>query len=91
MESLEEAKGARIKTHDIHKRHCEWAKERGFRTLSQQAFVGELRTRYEVKRHSKDGNTISGFTLKGEATEQAVSEPVKQTVKKPAEKSAKKS
>jgi hypothetical protein len=61
--NLVETKGQRVKTHDIHRRHCEWAEEHGFQTLSQQAFVGELRTRYEIKRFTNDGNAVVGYTL----------------------------
>ena len=83
-EYLIKTKDARIKTHDIHKHHCEWARERGFRTLSPQAFVGELRVRKEVKRHPKDGNTIAGYTLKEEVAKTDAKEPVKKADKKPA-------
>lgn len=62
--NLVEADGERLKTSDIHQRHSEWAKANGYKPLSSQSLMRELRSRYEVKRFTTEGNAIPGYTLK---------------------------
>ena len=63
-ENLVEADGERLKTSDIHQRHSEWAKANGYKPLSPQSLMRELRSRYEVKRFTAEGNAIQGYSLK---------------------------
>ena len=63
-EILVKADGVRLRTSMIYKLHCEWAKEREFSPLSSQAFVAELRSRYEVTRDSAKGNVVVGYITK---------------------------
>jgi putative DNA primase/helicase len=59
--------GHRLKTSILRQRHIAWAKTNGYRSMSSQIFVSELRRRYDIKRDPVKGNVIVGFDLKTES------------------------
>jgi len=66
-EVLIPADGSRLKTSDLHRLHQGWAKDNGYRPMSTQEFVGELRRRGNVKRDRALGNILIGFDVKKSA------------------------
>jgi putative DNA primase/helicase len=48
----------------LYAAYADWAKANGTRPQSSQAFVGELRRKYVVKRDCAKGNVLIGFVLK---------------------------
>ncbi len=63
-ETLVTAEGNRLKTSGLFKLYISWTKANGFRPMSNQDFVGELRKRYEIKRDSTKGNVVVGFSIR---------------------------
>ena len=56
-------KGECVKTSELFACYTEWSKERGYRTLTAQEFVGELRKMLPVPRRA-NGNVAKDITLK---------------------------
>jgi len=63
-EVLVPEKGFRLKTSILHKEYKEWAKTNGCKVMSSQAFVGDLRRRFDHARDGTKGNVIIGYNLK---------------------------
>jgi putative DNA primase/helicase len=55
--------GGRLSTSLLYKYYAAWAKDNGYRPLSNRTFVGELRLRFEIKPDCKIGNVIIGLAL----------------------------
>ena len=66
-EMLVPVEGNRLKTSDLHRLHQVWAKENGYRLVSNQEFVGELRRRSLLGRDRVKGNVVIGFDVKKSA------------------------
>ena len=63
-EYITEKDGAYLSTSKLYKEYyVEWAKNNGYRPDSNQAFVGELRRRFWVRRVTSLGNVIDGVAL----------------------------
>jgi putative DNA primase/helicase len=54
----------KLQTSALYAAYSDWAKANGTRAQSSQAFVGELRRKYIVKRDCAKGNVLIGFTPK---------------------------
>jgi putative DNA primase/helicase len=54
----------KLQTSALYAVYADWAKANGTRPQSSQAFVGELRRKYIVKRDCAKGNVLIGFALK---------------------------
>jgi len=63
-ETLLPAGEERIKTAVLYDRYRVLAKDKGWRIMSAQSFVAELRERVLVKRDCFLGNVVVGYTLK---------------------------
>lgn len=57
----------RIKTSILRQRHLAWAKANGYRSMSSQIFMSELRRRYDIKRDYVKGNVVVGSDIKTES------------------------
>ena len=57
-----EEKG-RLSTSLLYSYYAQWAKDNGYRPLSNRPFVADLRRRYEIKPDCKKGNVIIGLKL----------------------------
>jgi putative DNA primase/helicase len=55
---------ARLATSALYSRYALWAKDNGYRPLSNRPFVGDLRRRFEVRHNGHQGNFVEGFALK---------------------------
>ena len=66
-ETLTPVDGNRLKTSDLHRCHQAWARANGYRVLTNQGFVGELRRRNLVGRDRTKGNVVIGFDVKKSA------------------------
>jgi putative DNA primase/helicase len=60
----EPAGNEKLQTSALYAAYTEWAKANGTRPQSSQAFVGELRRKYIVKRDCAKGNVLIGFALR---------------------------
>jgi putative DNA primase/helicase len=56
----------RMKTSDLYTVYSAWAKENGYRPLSNRSFTGEIRKRCVVRRDGGIGNVIVGLSKKCE-------------------------
>lgn len=63
-DTISPSDGHRLKTAVLYQKYTPWAKANGFKPLSSQEFVAELRRRYEVKHDRRPGNTVVGYNLK---------------------------
>ena len=57
-----EEKG-RLSTSLLYSHYAAWAKDNGYRPLSNRPFVGDLRRRFEIKPDCRKGNVIIGMAL----------------------------
>ena len=58
-----EQSGAKIQTSELYSNYANWAKQNGYKPLSNRSFVGELRRRIEVRRDGVLGNIAVGLSL----------------------------
>jgi putative DNA primase/helicase len=56
----------KLATGELYKGYAEWAKQNGYKPLSNRSFVGELRRRVEVKHDRALGNVVVGLSLASE-------------------------
>jgi putative DNA primase/helicase len=63
-ETVLPAERERLSTAALYNIYTAWSKSRGNRPIRVQAFVGELRNRYEIFHDRKIGNVIIGASLK---------------------------
>ena len=61
--TLVAAEGSRVKTAVLYQKYTPWAKANGYKPLSSQEFVAELRRRYTVKHDRKMGNMVHDYGL----------------------------
>ena len=54
---------SRLPTNELYPVYANWAKDNGYRPLSNRPFVSELRRKYEVRHNGKIGNFIGGLAL----------------------------
>jgi phage/plasmid-associated DNA primase len=50
-----------MKTSDLYTVYSAWAKENGYRPLSNRSFTGEIRKRCVVRRDGSAGNVVVGL------------------------------
>lgn len=62
-ETTYEDKERKIRTSAIYEVYKGWAKDNGYYALNNKNFVSEIRKRYEVRRHCKQGNEVFGINL----------------------------
>ena len=62
-EYTQEQDGSRLSTSELYSYYAAWAKENGYRPLSNRPFVADLRRRYEIKPDCRKGNVIIGLAL----------------------------
>ena len=55
--------GGKIATSELYRGYAEWAKQNGYKPLSNRTFVGELRRRVEVAHDRALGNVALGLSL----------------------------
>ena len=53
----------KLSTSELYSNYANWAKQNGYKPLSNRSFVGEFRRRVEVKHDRVMGNIIVGFAL----------------------------
>jgi putative DNA primase/helicase len=53
----------RVATTELYARYAQWAKDNGYRPLSNRPFVGEIKRRFEVKHNGHQGNIVIGIVL----------------------------
>jgi len=58
-----EKEGARLLTSELYLHYASWAKDNGYKPLSNRPFVGDLRRRFEVKHDGRYGNIIHGLAF----------------------------
>jgi len=54
---------SRIPTPELYGLYTEWSKVNGYKPLSSQAFVGDLRYRFKVKHDGRYGNMVHGLAF----------------------------
>ncbi|WP_025484026.1 primase-like DNA-binding domain-containing protein [Eisenbergiella tayi] len=57
-DTLMESEGNRVPTGALYRRFVEWIKDNGYRPLNSKNFVGELRSRYDIRRDGVRGNEV---------------------------------
>jgi putative DNA primase/helicase len=62
-ENATERQGGKLKTSELYARYALWAKDNGYRPLSNRSFVVDLRRRYKVRRDGRYGNVVFGIAL----------------------------
>jgi len=62
-EYTKEHDGSRLSTSELYSYYASWAKDNGYRPLSNRPFVADLRRRFEIKPDCKKGNVIIGLAL----------------------------
>lgn len=55
--------GGRLSTSELYLRYSAWAKDNGYRPLSNRLFVADLRRRFEVRHDCRKGNVVIGLAL----------------------------
>ena len=68
-EYTKQSDGGRLSTSKLYLDYSSWAKDNGYRPLSNRPFVADLRRRFEVKHDCKKGNVIIGLALVSELDE----------------------
>jgi putative DNA primase/helicase len=63
-ESITPDDNYRIPTSNLYGQYATWAKDNGYRPLSNRGFTVELRRRYELRRDGVKGNMLVGFAYK---------------------------
>jgi putative DNA primase/helicase len=53
----------RLPTTELYARYALWAKDNGYRPLSNRPFVSDIRRRFEVRHNGHQGNVIMGISL----------------------------
>jgi putative DNA primase/helicase len=53
----------RLSTSLLYSHYAAWAKDNGYRPLSNRPFVADLRRRFEVRHDSRKGNVVIGLAL----------------------------
>jgi len=61
--NTKEHDGGRLSTSELYSYYAAWAKDNGYRPLSNRPFVADLRRRFEIKPECKKGNVIIGLAL----------------------------
>lgn len=55
--------GGRLSTSELYSHYSAWAKDNGYRPLSNRPFVADLRRRFEVRHDCRKGNVVIGLAL----------------------------
>ena len=58
-----ESENSRLSTAELYSRYVAWAKDNGYRPLSNRPFVTDLWRRFEVKHNGKVGDFVIGLAL----------------------------
>jgi phage/plasmid-associated DNA primase len=58
-----ESENSRLSTSELYSHYAAWAKDNGYRPLSNRPFVTDLRRRFEVRHNGKVGNFVAGLAL----------------------------
>jgi putative DNA primase/helicase len=53
----------RLPTSELYSRYASWAKDNGYRPLSNRPFVGDLRRRFDVRHDGRYGNVVHGLAF----------------------------
>ncbi|MDR2043993.1 MAG: hypothetical protein LBQ15_06425 [Clostridium sp.] len=54
---------SRLSTSELYSHYAVWAKDNGYRSLSNRPFATDLRRRFEVRHNGKAGNFVVGLAL----------------------------
>ncbi|MDR1559333.1 MAG: nucleoside triphosphatase, partial [Clostridiales bacterium] len=60
-ECVTEQQDSKLQTSELYARYALWAKDNGYRPLSNRSFVVGLRRRYEVRHDGRYGNIVVGI------------------------------
>ena len=58
-----EVLNSRVQTSNLYRIYKEWCSNNGYRPLNVKNFIGEMRSRYDVKRSGANGNEVVGIEL----------------------------